>query len=317
MFKLVNLRVLACACAILFAGCGTSADRHVNATPITPSTRSHTIIDEHAKPTPALASALALTSVTYNGTASGLIAQTQKLWLRSKGSERWQVADRFADKRSQLMPLFDQMGLVAEIKPSQQQYDYVVLLGATVRSMRNRLAYVAEQWRAGVRFGLLVFLVGARLLDPTMESDNVVLNLKGTEAYVRSDWQLKGAKPATEIQAARLVYDQVAMPEDMQNVPVIFIDTPMQRQGLVLRRPNTADTVVAWLATKPNPGSCLVISNQPYTVYQDAVLRSVLPPLFIIETIGAAAPADCTMAIYLDTLARFLFIEDKHASQAH
>jgi hypothetical protein len=179
------------------------------------------------------------------------------------------------------------------------------------------LACLAEQWRAGVRFDTLVFLVGARLLDPTAENDNIVLNLKGTESYVRSDWQLKGSKPATEIQAARLVYDQVAVPADMQHVPVVYVDTPMQRQGLVLRRPNTADTVVAWLATKPTPGSCLVISNQPYVVYQDAALRSALPPVFTIDTIGAVAPADCAVAIYLDTLARFMFIESKFLRQSH
>jgi hypothetical protein len=311
MFTVRNLRALVCTCAVLIAGCGTSADRQGNAASTISYSLSHTIIDEQAKPTLALASALALTSVTYDGTRSGLVAQTQKQWLRPLGSERWQMADRFADKRSQLMPLFDQMGLVTAIKPRQQQYDYALLLGATVRSMRNRLAYLAQQWREGIRFGSLVFLVGARLLDPTMENDSMVLNLKGAEPYVRSGWQLKGPKPATEIQAARLVYDQVAMPDAMRQVPVVYVDTPMQRHGLVLRRPNTADTVVAWLATKPNPGSCLVVSNQPYVVYQDAALRSALPSAFDIETIGAAAPADCAVAIYLDTLARFLFIESK------
>ena len=76
-------------------------------------------------------------------------------------------------------------------------------------SMRRRLFYLAEQWRKGVRFKKLFFLVGQRKLDPIMESSEIVLNSTGKELFVKKDWHLNDPFPLTEFDAAKLVYQQI------------------------------------------------------------------------------------------------------------
>ena len=80
----------------------------------------------------------------------------------------------------------------------------------------------------------------------------------------------------------------------------------------ILKRPTTPDTVLDWLKIKPHPGLCLAISNQPYVLYQDSVLKTVLPPSFTVETIGEKMDeTSYNVSLLLDNLARFLYQEAK------
>jgi hypothetical protein len=109
----------------------------------------------------------------------------------------------------------------------------------------------------------------------------------------------------------QFLYDHSHMTDAMKKIPVQLISAPMiSEESGILRRPLTADTLSAWLATNPTPGTCLAISNQPYVAYQQTVLKTLLPSDFSVQTVGAATSEPTEkISIMLDTLARILFQE--------
>ena len=83
------------------------------------------------------------------------------------------------------------------------------------------------------------------------------------------------------------------------------------KTGLAIR-PNTGDTIIAWLKHNPKPGEILAISSQPYVQYQDAVLKTLIPHGFSTETIGPATVGDSeAIAVNLDNVARILYQEQE------
>lgn len=198
-----------------------------------------------------------------------IVSSTQQLWMQ-KGKERWDFEKRYEHLRPQLWPLFEEMGMVHEIKPTKTHYDTVLVLGALRNRVQDRVDYLVQ---TGITYNQLVFLTGER---PLRESEELP--------------QLN-----TEAEMVQWVYDHSPLPKD---VPLLIINVPMQGT----KRPNTADTVKAWLNTHPSPSSCLAISNQPYVHYQKAVLNHYLP--FEIDVAGPSILGDPSVDLMLDTVAR-------------
>jgi hypothetical protein len=79
-----------------------------------------------------------------------------------------------------------------------------------------------------------------------------------------------------------------------------------------VRRPTTADTFQQWLTTNPVPGRSLMISNQPYCIYQQLVAEGIVPKEFMYETVGPSTdPSMQNPVIILDTYARCLYMLGK------
>jgi len=271
-------------------------------------------IDAQKKPSTELLKLLDIMGVQHDGSLQSIMQATQKAWLRPAGKERWEIQDTFAAKRDQVFPLLTSMGFVHEQKVTQKQYDYALVLGATMQRMRSRVAYLLKQINAGIRVGKIVVLTGLRDRSSDIETESVILGTGQTDLPIKKDWHLVGALPATETDMIKLIFEQADFPDGFRKIPVEFINTPAQvtKDGGV-RRPNTADTVACWLAQKPVPGSCLAISNQPYNLYQDAIIRNTLPTTFTLETVGAGAETqkEESIAVYLDTVARYIFAKTK------
>ena len=199
------------------------------------------------------------------------ILQTiQRLWMQ-QGKERWQFENKFEELRPAVWPLLQEMGMIDEIKPTKTHYETVIVLGALLSRVEDRVDYLIS---CGISFDQLVFLSGERpLLDSEKE-------------------KLPGL--LTESEMVRWVYEHSDLPKDHS---VLFIEVPMKGE----RRPNTLDTINAWLKTNPHPATCLANSNQPYVHYQGAVLDRLLS--FSAETVGNPVKGKPTVALMLDTLA--------------
>lgn len=265
--------------------------------------------------TPTLLEILEMTGVKHDGTLASIVDATQKAWLRPAGVERWQMGDTYEELAPKIAPLFNKLGILTEVRPTKKEYDYGVILGALVSRVRQRLASALQTWKEGVRFKKLVFLVGARPLDPEKESERDLYNATNKFLPIKAGWTRPEVAPTTETEMARMVFDQAALPEDFKDaVTVQFIDTPMQKlPNGEFRRPNTGDTVTQWLDDKDTtPGSVLAFSNQPYVDYQDAVLRTLLPESFAVETVGAQGSGNEPVGVVLDNLARWLYQEQKY-----
>ncbi|HSW74224.1 MAG TPA: hypothetical protein VLG71_03635, partial [Candidatus Limnocylindria bacterium] len=181
-----------------------------------------------------------------------------------------------------------------------------------ITRVRTRLAYLIKLWNQGIRFDTLVFHGSQRPRDPQVEPERILLNNNVPDLPINAAWQFSGSLPATEYDMIRMVIEQTEFPAAMVAIPKIVIDCPMlPTANGSLVRPTTGDVVTAWLATKPQPGSCLCISNQPYVGYQDAVVATLVPSTFTTETVGPVLEQPEKIAVVLDSVARWLYQEQQ------
>ena len=142
--------------------------------------------------------------------------------------------------------------------------------------------YLVEEWNRGVRFDTIVFLTGQRPLHPTKEK------------------QFKGTETTMMLQT----WDETEMPKALRDLPLIVVDAPpLPERG----RPTTESTIYAWLEQKPDPGSSLFFSNQPYVNYQQVVIQSLLPRSFKVETVGPKGGENLPTSVLLDNVGKWLY----------
>jgi hypothetical protein len=271
------------------------------------------LLDSTNRPTDELTQLLRTLNINHDETLSTIVPETQKQWLRQFGKERWQVEEVFHAHKEAIRDSAFKLGLINEIAPSQRTYKYAMILGASLTRTRTRLAYLVNLWRNGVKFDCIYCLGSERPLDQAIESEEKMLDPNNGEMQFKPHWQKPSKLPTTEFEMTEFVYEQSDLPEDFRAIPIQFINSPMRTtKNGTLTRPTTGDTIIDWLATKPEHGDCLFISNQPFVGYQDSVMRTYMPADFgFMETCGSAAqenPQNQNL-IFLDTLARFLYQE--------
>jgi len=240
-----------------------------------------------------------------------IVEITQKHWLREYGKERWEIQEKSPNKRTEILKLVRKLGFVEAVQVQKKQYDYALILGALAPTMKKRLGFLVQQWKKGVRFKKIFFLVGERPRDPVMESSQILLE---RNKYIKFPKHLKlKTLPQTETDLAKMIYFNAILPKQFSEIPFEFVNTPRKIQNAKLIRPTTADTVEflfekQWI---PKKASLLSISNQPYIPYQDAILRGALLQKgdFDLETVGFESDADTKISVYLDSLARTLYSE--------
>lgn len=222
-----------------------------------------------------------------------LIAETQKRWLRKAGQERWELTELSKEEREFVLDWAEKQGLFAAWKPAHMQYDKALILGATTSRMEMRLNYLKELWLQGVRFDEIIWLTGDRPLDKRV--DGLIDQCE------------------TESAAAHLLWEEADLPEEMRKLHVVFLSLPMKQEGESLKRPNTEDTIIAWLKASPEPCAALFVSDQPFCGYQFAVVKTCLPQSFLFDLVGQGVDPTshpAAAAITLDSIARWLYQED-------
>lgn len=217
-----------------------------------------------------------------------LIEQTQKQWLRRPGNERWEMSEILAEKRQFVLSWAREQGLFSDWQPSQTSYDKALILGATTSRMQMRLDFLKDLWAQGVRFKEIVWLTGMRPLDPRVDG-------------------LLG-RCENESEAAHVLWEEADLPEEMRHVKVLFVEVPMKGS----ERPNTADTIIAWVKESPEPCTALFVSDQPFCGYQFAVINTYLPEPFLFDLVGKGVDPSshpAAAAITLDSIARWIYQE--------
>ena len=220
----------------------------------------------------------------------GLVQQTQTHWLRKPGQERWQMDALDPEKAQFVISWAEEQQLFEEWRPSSLAYEKALILGATTGRMQGRLDYLIILWNEGVRFQEIVWLTGERPLDNKVDS-------------FAEEW-------GNESVAARALWDKADLPEGMRCLPVLFVAVPMKPEG----RPNTLDTIEAWLSSSPDECKLLFISDQPFCLYQFSVIKSCLPDFFLFDLAGPGLEEfpqnrEFAAAVILDTIARWIYTE--------
>ena len=60
-------------------------------------------------------------------------------------------------------------------------------------------------------------------------------------------WENQTDRCSNESEAAHILWEETSLPDEMRSLPVVFVAVPMKTEGSSLKRPNTEDTIVAWL----------------------------------------------------------------------
>ncbi len=220
-----------------------------------------------------------------------IVEETQKKWLRKNGQERWEVDKLDSNLSNFVLSWANENGFFEERTPSSLTYDKAFILGATTSRMKMRLEHLKKLWINGIRFSEVVWLTGERPLDERVDT---LLDLCKTES-----------------DAAKIVWESSDLPQDMANLPVTFISVPMKIEKGNLIRPNTADTILAYVEKAKDPIKALFISNQPYCNYQFAVIKKFLPEEFIFDIAGPGVDSEnstINAAVILDSIARELYL---------
>ncbi len=236
--------------------------------------------------------ALSELCLALNISDNDIIRETQQQWLRKPGQERWELTELSLEQKRFVLDWAEKQGLFAPWKPACDQYDEALILGATTSRMQMRLDYLKKLWMQGTRFEKIVFLTGERPLDNRVDDFTDLCK--------------------NESEAAQILWENASLPDEMRRLPVIFISVPMKKEGSTLKRPNTQDTILAWLQTTLKTGSALFVSDQPFCGYQFAVIKTCLPDSVLFDLVGEGAdPAShpAAAAITLDSIARWIYQE--------
>lgn len=252
-----------------------------------------------------------LFKLPYANDLAYLNNQAQRVFLRRPGTERWHLNHTAYQAQQQaLIPIFQQLGMIATVYPRQPKADITLIHGANVTTMRERINFTNLLFATGFQTKQLIFLTGERRLDPVAENADVLL--KGYHGPPRQ------SLPQTEAAAAKFLWAQANLHPALRTVPIYFDAVPMLRgEDGQLRRPNTADTFSSCFKKlgQPNgPLRIVAVSNNPYIPYQQLTglktIREVLGDaanLIQLETVGPAATQPLSMAIMLDLVARILY----------
>lgn len=242
--------------------------------------------------TPLLKELLKKAGLKSDGSLDNVIEVTQGAWLRPSGEERWNSPEKKYSNETIMRNIFKKLGLVNAVYAPKKIYQAAFIHGATMGSMKKRIDWLVHEYKQGIRFKKVIFIVGDRVLDEKAENPQVTPELR-----------LK-----TEDEAAKWLYEHTNLPVTLKKIPVEYVVAKSKIVNGKVKRANTKDTIVAWLAQNPNPkGDFLAFSNQPFVLYQDLVLKTVLPKTVKLYTVGSKADSDVKMSVYLDGLARVLY----------
>jgi hypothetical protein len=272
--------------------------------------REYLIIQKDGSYSASLLRIMQETGILADGTLTDLIEKTQKKqpdggWVRDQGKERWEIAEMSVSDRSLFFDCFLKLGLLDEVKPTRKKYKYAIIFGATAQGMRLRFAYLLNLMKEGhIDVEQIIFLVGQRLRNGTIETVDILFNQEYSLLPFSPNWIKPEKLPETETEIAQLIVEQTDLPSSIRNT-ISFVHAParIQEDGTFLR-PNTDDTVRAWLEQNPEKGTILCISSQPYVDRQLFVAKRLLPD-WDIECAGPAIKNDdFNIAVILDSLAR-------------
>lgn len=217
----------------------------------------------------------------------------QEHFLRPKGVERNNIIPhKLEPLYEKLEPYFESMKMIEAIQP-QGRYEYLCFNGQSLAQMRRQMEFITKH-KKSISYDKIVFAAGERKISNIDEGDPL---------YGRDDVKL-------ETDGAQLLLNQYFPGE---NGEVVHATT----EGTNFVRPNTHSTIVEWLKSKPEPGSILMVSNNPFIGYQYLIWFKTLAEFGWFEKGGSLEMCGDSIrkyrknkvAVVLDNIGRELNVE--------
>jgi len=203
-----------------------------------------------------------------------LIQATQEKFRPKSTKKRWEepAFEWISENSIQVLDIGEKLGLFGRTSSKGKDFDCVAVFGATVPTMESRIHDLVTRIETKELTTKQVFLLtGERYAD---------INGDGESAIQRVAEKLNTApSQVTEATLMSSIYeDMVLNTQKLKNIPVTTINAPAKKEGAKTFRPNTVDTIVAFLDTL-QPGECqttLFISQAPYIKAQAESVRAVM-----------------------------------------
>jgi hypothetical protein len=196
-------------------------------------------------------------------------------WIKCIAKENLSGTGSTKDKKdpSLILHFLDEIGLISEIVPKKTKYNHVILISENGENIVLKLKYLKKIWEQGVRFDK-IFLLGCDAnLDPFEEGYRV--------GYTQMEY-LK----------YKLEVEKETWPADLKQVAIKPIYVQEKTGECRDCSVTSIEKIHSWLRLKPNPGSVLLISKQPYVLYHHNTVKNALPGEFEFETVGPEAVKD-------------------------
>lgn len=266
------------------------------------------LFDIDGEPTDPLIRLLDLCEVQHDCTLASIRDATQAAWYQA-GKLRSEILEgKHGSQRDLIIPLLRELGIIDALRaPIGSRWGYALVLGAMLTAVRKRIAHLARLWELGTRFRQVVLLGSQRALNQDKEGLQELIRSENPDLPFDLPEQMLTMMPTNEGEMMDFVYRLAASRLPWGDLPVKLVVAP-KVEG---RNINTADTIKHWLVGDAQPGSCLVVSSQPFCQYQGLVVQSCLPPGFAPENgvvaVGYQAPDSITVAAHLDGIAKTIF----------
>lgn len=196
-------------------------------------------------------------------------------WYQGK-AQRWNMRPKMPLTNQKAKEIIKQclekFDLGTACYPREKHYKGVLFLGSLLSSVRQRLAFFNELIeKNAISFDKVYVLAGERKLEVGCGETTAKL-LKGDNAIIplKASWKVPQKLPTNETEMIKLVFDQSAHPL-LTPERVQFVHS-LKEKGHP--RATTKSTAEKWIQEyQPEPGTYLAISNQPFVLYQELVVR--------------------------------------------
>lgn len=225
----------------------------------------HPLENVRGGPSEGLLDVLKLCGIKTTGSWENIIKMTRS-WVvleQNKKDGIWPVSCHCKDMHAFYNAL--SMLHMTQIVPScLATYDYAVILGGTLPSIRRRLWFLKQEWERGVRFRHLVFLSGERKLYKNQEDEEDFINPSFNPYPISEDWAYNNQLPKNERDVAEFVWRQMKLPEDWASrISVSFMTIDIKNRKEKVGE-SLKELLPFWASKISNPGTVLFVSSQPF-----------------------------------------------------
>ncbi len=289
------------------------------------------IVDSNGNPLPEVLQILRLMekSTSYKvipgASAKELTSVLQEKFIRPKGAERLAPASLAhyhhlmkglsQGNKKKIQALFRKLGDVDPVFPTQKEFDFILINGSTVQNMRKRIMFLSDAIRDGkIKLKVntqVVFLDGERKLFPSENTENL---MNPAPYPIRTGWEAPSQLPTDEREAAELVWNELDLTPALRAKQPLFVHA---EKKLTAQRAETEDCVMKWASQyHPQPGTALVVSNNPYIYYQSLLTKVIFKKMglngIVLESLGSGTQTgkdteNVDLGLMLDNLARTFY----------
>lgn len=228
-------------------------------------------------PSEGLLNILELCGIKTTGSWENIIKMTRS-WVVSEQNKKegiWPASCHCKDMHAFYNAL--SMLHMTQIIPScLATYDYAVVLGGTLPSLRRRLWFLKQEWERGVRFRHLVFLSGNRELYKNQEDEEDFIDPSFNLYPISEDWTYDNKLPENERDVAEFVWKQMKLPKEWESrISVSFMKVDIKNKDEKLGE-SIKELLPVWISNISNPGTVLFVSSQPFIELDSIIICKTL-----------------------------------------